>query len=129
MNPNRLQASAALGDVLGQENAALKRLDFAAAAALLPAKESAIANLAACAGNEPAEAAPPPSPEDLSAARHLAALAAENRALLERAITVQTRVIGIIASAARQQTAPSYAADGRRGPAARTGAVTLSAQA
>jgi hypothetical protein len=76
-----------LAEVLAQENAALKRMDFPAAVALVPAKEAALA--------EVARIAPPRSP----ALQALAGLAEENRVLLERAIEVQTRIVRMIARA------------------------------
>ena len=39
------RAAQRLADLLAQENAALKRLDFLAAVALVPAKEAALAEL------------------------------------------------------------------------------------
>lgn len=130
MTKDKLQAATELAAILGQENAALRRLDFAEAVALLPAKEAAFVRLAASdTGTSDRQLASPTSDSIAAAGQRLAALATENRTLLEHAITVQTRVIGIIASAIRQQTAPSYSADGRRCPVTRTGAVALSAQA
>jgi hypothetical protein len=86
----RLKTVQRLANVLAEENAALKRLDFSAAVALVGAKEAALADLTA----------PPALPFPRTAlARHLVTLAAENQILLERAITVQTRVVRIIARA------------------------------
>ena len=79
-----------LAEVLAQENAALKRLDFPAAVALVPAKEAA---LAAMARN------PPPAAKRSPAIQTLAGLAEENRVLLERAIEVQTRIVRMVARA------------------------------
>ena len=93
---------ATLAAILTQENAALAVLDTDAAAALLPAKQQAAEALAAL----------HPTQADLAA---LAPLAAENRRLLERAITAQHSVIGLIARAARATpaAAPRYGAAGR----------------
>ena len=122
MTPDRITAAAALADLLAAENNALQRLDFRAAVALLPAKDAAMAALtAACVQPWPPAAA--------TVGRRLLALAAENRALLERAITVQTRVVGIVAQAARQQTGQSYAPNGQRPQPTRPPATTLSARA
>jgi hypothetical protein len=126
MTADRLRAAAALADVLARENAALQRLDFPAAVALLAGKEAALANLTALGEAMqhqplPAEAAP--------LGRQLHALARENRALLERAITVQTRIVGIIARAARPPGGRSYAANGQHRQPRRPGAMALSAQA
>ena len=45
MSDDPLQAAQRLADLLAQENEALKRLDFPAAVALVPAKEAALAEL------------------------------------------------------------------------------------
>jgi hypothetical protein len=63
-------------------------------------------------------------------ARRLQSLSQENWTLLERAIAVQGRVIGVIARAAVPATAPSgYAAHGTAGHAARPPAFALSSRA
>jgi hypothetical protein len=77
-----------LTEILTLENSALKRLDYAAAAALLPTKEAA---LAACSA--------PISPLSQALLQPLIDLATENQQLLERAIAVQTRIVGIVARA------------------------------
>jgi hypothetical protein len=94
---DNLEAAQRLVDVLTAENAALKRLDFPAAIALVPAKEAALAELTGV------PAAPVRQP---ALVQRLAGLAAENQVLLERAISVQTRIVRIIARA----SAPSPAA-------------------
>ncbi len=91
MSTEYVEAAHRLADILAQENQALKQLDFAAAVALVGVKDAALAELA----KPPAGAALSPSLAGL--ARHLDALAAENRSLLERAIAVQTRIVRIIA--------------------------------
>ncbi len=126
MTANWLHAAAALADVLARENAALQRLDFPAAVALVADKETALANLAAHDGEMQQQ---PPPAEAVTLGRHLHALAAENRTLLERAITVQTRIVGIIARAARPPIARSYAANGHHSQPRRTAAMALSARA
>ena len=83
------QALDTLADVLARENAALKDLDLPTAAALIPEKQAAIDALAM-------SPAAPPLPDR---GQRLRTLVAENHALLERAIRVQTRVIEIVASA------------------------------
>jgi hypothetical protein len=90
MTDERLTATQRLADVLERENEALKRLDFPAAVALLPAKEAALAELTK------SSVAPM---KQTSVAQRLGALAAENQVLLERAIAVQTRIVRIIARA------------------------------
>lgn len=106
-------AAAALAALLEQENRLLEALDLAAAAALLPAKQSAAAAFV----RAHAAASPnPPAPRDAATSLgvRLRALAAENRRLLERALAAQGRVIAVIARAARKQpaAAPRYGASG-----------------
>jgi len=76
-----------LAEVLAQENAALKRMDFPAAVALVPVKEAAL--------TEMTRSAPPAATRSAA----LQALAEENRVLLERAIEVQTRIVRMVARA------------------------------
>ncbi|HEX3347083.1 MAG TPA: hypothetical protein VHS58_03155 [Acetobacteraceae bacterium] len=93
-------AAEALADVLARENALLAAVDLAGAARMVQEKHAAAEAFAQASKVSP--------PERDAAARRLAhrlrALADENRALLERAIDVQRRVIGTIARAA---TVPS----------------------
>jgi ferric-dicitrate binding protein FerR (iron transport regulator) len=123
MNDDLIVAATRLADTLAEENAALAALDLPRAASILADKQRAAAGFIA------AQSMP------LSAARHdaierVAALATENRALLERAMTVQSRVIGVIARAAAPAIEPSvYGAQGERRHAARAIAFTLSSQA
>ena len=121
-----LQAASALAELLCEENAALDRLDFSGAAAVLPRKLRAVQALAA----------PPPVSEGESISRELrtrlTTLAGENRRLLERAILVQGRVIGCIARAVPRAMAGNARAYGRDGGLAqprRPEAVALSARA
>jgi hypothetical protein len=90
MSDERLEAAQRLADVLAEENEALKRLDFAAAVALVPAKEVALAEL-----TQP----PAPPLKRTALEQRLGGLAAENQVLLERAIAVQTRIVRIVARA------------------------------
>jgi hypothetical protein len=91
-----MEAANRLADVLARENAALKRMDFPAAIALVTAKEAALADLARDAASVPAGVR---SPAVVALAQRLTGLAEENRTLLDRAIAVQTRIVGIIARA------------------------------
>jgi hypothetical protein len=106
-----LQAAWRLADVLEWENAALRLMDLTRATALLPAKTAAFAALATfgeTAGRDH-------DPALVMTARRLDALAVENRRLLQRAITAQQRVIGIIVRAATGAIAePFYGTNGRR---------------
>lgn len=104
-----------LTDVLTQENEALRRLDFPAAAALLTAKEAALAEL---------QKAPA---QTTQVAQRLTALATENQQLLERAIAVQTRVVHIIARAYKPPPAVTrYDGGGGRALPRRADALALS---
>ena len=110
MNERLIAAVARLADVLARENAALGALDLRSAACLLAEKQDA-ADMFSKAQAET------PTVQDArvaETAEHLHALASENRALLEHAIAVQTRVIGIVARASRPvAVAPRYGATGR----------------
>ena len=100
---------------MAQENAALKRLDFLAAVALVPSKEAALAEL---------EKLPQGSTIQTGLGQRLSALAMDNQALLERAIAVQTRIVRIVARAsAPLATATRY--NGYGGPAPKTRAAAL----
>ena len=83
------EPASALAGILEAENAALRALDFPTATALLADKQRALAAMTG--------APPPPH----AALRRVQLAAAENRALLERAIAVQARVVGIVTRAAR----------------------------
>jgi hypothetical protein len=121
---NLMETAQHLADVLTQENDALKRLDFPAAVALAPAKEAALADLT----KQPGAGAPPPPLVALG--RQLGRLAAENQALLERAIEVQTRIVRIVARACAPPPAPTrYGGYGGRMPSHRAAALALSTRA
>ena len=123
-------AAAQLAEVLTAENAALAALDLPRAGAMLAAKtRAADAFVTAQAGaTHPAR---PPSPNAV-APHHLRALIEENQRLLEIAIKVQRRVIGIIVRALpralRDPATMRYGAQGRAAPA-RPSAVAVSARA
>ncbi len=113
-------ATEQLADTLEAENAVLRALDLPAAGALLADKQAAAAALnqalAAAAG-----AGGPAHPALRTAALRLRELAEENRQLLERGIAVQSRVLGVLAQAARASSpAPRYGRLGAyaAGPAA-----------
>ena len=96
-----LAASEGLLDVLDAENSALIRLDLPAAVALLSAKQEALAWFEA---SRPS--APPPRgshPRLQVVALRLGAALDENKRLLERAMTVQRRIMALLAQAAREQ--------------------------
>jgi hypothetical protein len=121
MSDEYLEADQRLADVLAQENAALKRLDFPAAVALVPAKEAALAEVIK-------RQATPMRPSVL--VQRLAELAAENQVLLERAIVVQTRIVRIVARAsAPSPAATRYNGYGGGAPSARAAAMAVSTRA
>jgi hypothetical protein len=106
-----------LADTLAAENAALAALDLRRAVGYLPEKQAAIAAFAGATGASVSR--------DL--VEQLRSLAQENKALLERAIAVQGRVIAVIARAA---TPPrQYGASQCRGTAGRPVPFALAAQA
>jgi hypothetical protein len=119
-----------LADVLARENAALQGLEITRACALLAEKTAAMEafvaaqlNLNALSGLDRYELE--------ALASRLRKLAAENKTLLERNITVQRRVIGIVAQAGRSaltRSAPRYGAKGRPAEASPM-ALALSARA
>ncbi len=121
LEPSNWTASAkVLALILECENEALRAGDFTAAAALLPAKRAAI---------EAMDSAKPdgPKPHLGEILRRLDILAAENRELLKRSISIQSHLLGIIAGAARAASAFGYGNSGKSGM--RGGAFTLSANA
>jgi hypothetical protein len=95
------RTAAALADVLTRENAALAALDFARATALLAEKQAAAGAFAAT-----VEMA-----KDEALAARLRDLVVENRRLLEHAMLVQGRVLGLVARALRAPP-PRYGAGG-----------------
>ncbi len=114
-----------LATILEQENAALRALDLATVAALAPAKKAAIEALVIAIPTPSADHDPGPH-----AARRLRDLAAENRALLERAMAVQGRVIELVAAAIRPHaSAPRYGATGALAYGRQVAPCSLSARA
>ncbi len=127
MSKELIAAASLLADTLAEENAALAALDLPRAAAMLADKQRAVAGFLA-ARDAQSVAMPDAVIEPL--ARRLQSLSQENRTLLERAIAVQGRVIGVIARAAVPATAPSgYSAHGTAGYTARPPAFALSSRA
>ena len=125
MTSDLIEAAVGLADLLARENLALRSLDLAGAAAMFDGKKRALD--AFVAAQEPGAARRPAGPAR-EVAERLAALADENRALLERAIAVQGRVLGTLARAAK----PAVSRYGARGGPAfddRRTAIALSARA
>ena len=101
-------AATALAETLAEENVALAALDLAAAAALLARKQAAVEAFAR------AQAAPcgPPDDAQRRVAAQLRDLAEENRALLERGLRVQARVLELVARAVKRPAPARYGARG-----------------
>ena len=124
MNELMIAAATRLADILARENAALHAMDLPAATALVAEKSTALAALATALHTDA-----PVLPSPLVA--RLRDLAAENQRLLETALTVQGRVLGVIARAAAQQAqrgGPRYGMGGGMA-AARPAAIAISARA
>lgn len=120
-------AAAVLAETLAEENAALAALDLPRAAAMLPDKQRATDAFVAVQTTH-VVGAHRDTAEHL--VRRLRSLVTENKALLERAIVVQTRVIGIVARAAAPAiTSSGYGTRGRSCHAGRPAAYALSARA
>lgn len=129
MTSGLFEAVTVLAGVLTEENEALKRLDFAAATALVPAKEAALSGVTQ--GRTPLPATGH-TPALAALSRRVNNLAAENRQLLERAIAVQTRIVGIVARAGTPPSAsgPYAPPNGyRTQPRRTTYAMALSSRA
>jgi hypothetical protein len=101
MTKDLITAGTFLAETLESENAALAALDLPRAAGMLADKRSAVADFDAV------RTAPAPSEAAQRMARRLQGLAMENKRLLERAIAVQGRVIGVVARAATAATEPA----------------------
>jgi hypothetical protein len=127
-----LRTAGALTAILTRENLALRAMDLAQAVALLEQKGRATAEFAAA--NAAAAAAGLTEGQQRRAAaevgQRLRALVGDNRALLERAMLVQRRIMGTIAEAApRAAPAPRYDASGGIAGARRLAPVALSTRA
>jgi hypothetical protein len=127
MSQELIAAANLLADTLTAENAALAALDLPRAGAMLADKQRAVAGFLAA---RDAQGAAMQDAVFEPLARRLQSLSQENRTLLERAIAVQGRVIGVIARAAAPAVARSrYSAHGIAGHTARPAAFALSARA
>jgi hypothetical protein len=131
MNPELIAAASLLEATLSAENAALTALDLPRAAAMLADKQRAVAGfVAALDARRDARAAAAQQAAIEPMARRLQALSEANRSLLERAIAVQGRVIGVIARAAAPAVAPcGYSGHGASGHPTRPTALALVARA
>ena len=107
-----LETVSSLADTLVRENTALDALDLAAAVAVLPDKRRALAMLAEAA---PMAVTAEERPAMEAALKRLRELARENRSLLQHALSVQSRVIEIVARALpRSHPADRYGDTGAR---------------
>jgi hypothetical protein len=130
MNKTRSLFDAALGlaEILERENAALRAVDYTTASQLADAKARALGDLMdACWGSAGLRGRQVTEARDL--ARRLDELAAANRALLERAIVVQRRVIASVVRAIPKPATPRYAATGGLAQTVRLAPVALVARA
>ncbi|WP_428488799.1 hypothetical protein [Rhodopila sp.] len=124
MSKDLAESAQRMADLLAAENDALKRLDFAAATALVTAKEQTLADLAKHQGRST------PSPALAAIGQLVAKLAAENQLLLERSIAVQTRIVRIVARAcAPPPSVARYGGHGRSTTPRATAALALSTRA
>ncbi len=126
MNQTLHDAADRLARILETENAALVDLDFNRVGSFVNEKRAALDALNAL--------SPPPSgaptgmkdPAHQAVARRLQHATSENKRLLEQAIAVQTRIMAVLAGAARQaQALPGYGAKGHRARSVSTSAVAL----
>jgi hypothetical protein len=127
VNEDFIAAAGLLADTLTEENTALAGLDLPRAAAMLAAKQRAVAGFLAA---REAQRADVQRAVLQPLAQQLLSLSEANRALLERAIAVQRQVIGIVARAAAPGVVASgYCAQGALGHHARPAAFALCARA
>jgi hypothetical protein len=107
-DPAMAEAVERLSALLAEENAALEAMDFARAGGLLAPKHAAADALAA------AWRAAEPGAVAVEGLSQLGRLAEENRQLLKRAMRVQSRVLDLVAKAARGSSGTQrYGAEGR----------------
>jgi hypothetical protein len=126
MSEDLVAVAVRLAEVLQRENAALAALDLAAAANMLAEKR--IASDAFTLAQADIRM-PDRQPRMIDVATRLRELAAENRRLLERAITVQSRVIKLVVRAMPPSATPRYAASGALTQTPRPIAFALSSRA
>ena len=121
-----------LAEALRAENEALAKLDLSRAATLASSKIAASDAFAAAYAAQAKHGVAPDGPVRQAAAvltRRLEELGQENRRLLERAVSLQSRVIETIAGAALPKAQPQgYGPGGGRPSGARAPALALSAR-
>lgn len=121
MNTELVDAAERLADTLARENAALAALDLQRAGAMLVEKQRAVAEFTDAVTGASLDDA------DRPLASRLRSLTDENKALLERAIAAQARVMAVFAQAVTPQ--PGYGGPRGRAPAGRPIPFALAAQA
>ena len=136
MTAEIIKAGQALAEALASENDALSKMDLAGAAAIYPRKDAAVAAFTGAQRRLGEGIAAALDAEQQRLARELTerlrALAEENKRLLERAIHVQSHVLGTIARAVSQMAPrpqPRYGASGTLTEPRRQPPVVLSARA
>jgi hypothetical protein len=133
MNPQLIEAAAALAHVLTLENEALRALDLPRAGSFVSEKTNALQAIteAEKAGNS-SILSPGQRTRAQAIASQLRTLGEENRRLLERALVVQRRVIGIVTRAvprAAAERTPRYGSNGALSGLRRPPPVALLARA
>lgn len=133
MMDSLILAGQRLAEALRAENEALAQLDLSRAATLATSKIAASDAFAAAYAAQAKHGSAPDGPVRQAATlltRRLEELGQENRRLLERAVSLQSRVIETIAGAALQRAAPQgYAPASHRPMGQPAPALTLSARA
>jgi hypothetical protein len=123
MIDNLVALTERLNQVLAEENALLDALDLPGATALLTRKREAVAALQAAIasiGNTTSSEISDEAEKLRVSLQRLASLGEANRTAIERSLTLQMRLIQIIAQAvprARAQEAPVYQPNGSQLPA------------
>jgi hypothetical protein len=128
MSHDLLEAAAALAETLAEENQALRAMDLQRAVAMLARKHRATDAFAAAQAGAQLPVAARAQAEKL--AQHLRTQTDENKRLLEQAIAVQSRVIGLLTRNVPKalDRSPRYTSGGALAQA-RTPAIALSARA
>lgn len=126
MNQALQDAADRLAAVLESENAALAQSAFNRVGELADEKRAALAALNALSAEPADDSTRVVDPDSQALAMRLHRAADENKQLLEQAITVQNRVMAVLAGAARQAQVPlGYGAKGHRPRLAIANAVAL----
>lgn len=128
-----MSAAKSLTEVMARENVALRAMDLVQAVALLEQKGRATAAFSTASAAAAASGLSPAQRRHAieQIGNQLRELAADNRALLERAMLVQRRILGTVAEAAPKAMAgaPRYDARGGVDGGRRLAPVALSTRA